>query len=120
VRQNPPLTELAQCWEEQHFRDRWQTLLSVDDIVDDLYSLLDELKITDKTFVIYSCVSPCPPMLPITVSVYMRPAIAHPCAHANAAAAELGPLPTDLIMGKLFSLTLVQLACYSSLCFQVF
>eukprot|EP00040_Diaphanoeca_grandis_P034069 m.209824 g.209824 ORF g.209824 m.209824 type:complete len:684 (+) comp33051_c0_seq1:81-2132(+) len=54
VKQNPPLTALAKCWEEQHFRDRWQTLLSVDDIVTDLFSLLDELKITDKTFVIYS------------------------------------------------------------------
>lgn len=53
IRQNPPLTALAQCWEEQHFRDRWQTLLSVDDIVKDLFALLDELSIADKTFVIY-------------------------------------------------------------------
>jgi N-acetylglucosamine-6-sulfatase len=54
VRQNPPLTALAKCWEEQHFRDRWQSLLSVDDIVRELFTLLDELTITDKTFVIYS------------------------------------------------------------------
>lgn len=54
IRQNPPLTELAKCWEEQHFRDRWQTLLSVDDIVADLYNLLAELDIEKKTFVVYS------------------------------------------------------------------
>ena len=33
VRQNPAFTELAHCWENQHFRDRWRTLLSVDEIV---------------------------------------------------------------------------------------
>jgi len=54
VRQNPPLTALAKCWENQHFRDRWQTLLSVDDIVRDLFNLLDELDVAKKTFVIYS------------------------------------------------------------------
>jgi len=70
VRQNPPLTPLAKCWEDQHFRDRWQTLLSVDDIVRDLFDLLDELDVAKKTFVIYSSdhVSrvrfPFPPSLP--------------------------------------------------------
>ena len=33
IRQNPPFTALAKCWEDQHFRDRWSSLLSVDDIV---------------------------------------------------------------------------------------
>jgi len=54
IRQNPPLNALAKCWENQHMRDRWQTLLSVDDIVTDLFALLEELAITKKTFVIYS------------------------------------------------------------------
>ena len=65
IRQTPPFTPLVKCWEDQHFRDRWQTLLSVDDIVHDLYGLLEELKlgILSKTFVIYSsdhgCKVPC-------------------------------------------------------------
>ena len=28
VRQNPPLTALAKCWEDQHFRDRWGCALA--------------------------------------------------------------------------------------------
>ena len=28
IRQNPPLSALAHCWQNQHFKDRWQTLLS--------------------------------------------------------------------------------------------
>lgn len=39
IRQNPPLTAQAECWENQHFSDRWRTLLSVDDIVTDLFAL---------------------------------------------------------------------------------
>jgi N-acetylglucosamine-6-sulfatase len=35
VRQNPPLDAEAKCWENQHFRDRWASLLSVDDILND-------------------------------------------------------------------------------------
>ena len=33
IRQNPPLSDDVKCWEDQHMRDRWATLLSVDDIV---------------------------------------------------------------------------------------
>ena len=75
IRQNPPFTPLVKCWEDQHFRDRWQTLLSVDDIVHDLYGLLEELGILSKTFVIYSsdhgCKVPC-----------VRPSCPMPMPHA--------------------------------------
>ena len=54
IRQNPPLSDLAHCWQNQHFKDRWQTLLSVDDIVTDLFALLEELEVDKKTFVVYS------------------------------------------------------------------
>jgi hypothetical protein len=57
IRQNPPLTAQAECWENQHFADRWRTLLSVDDIVTDLFALLHELDIEKKTFVVYVVVT---------------------------------------------------------------
>ena len=41
VRQNAGLTEEAKCWEDQHFRDRWRSLLSVDDLVE---ALTDKLQ----------------------------------------------------------------------------
>jgi N-acetylglucosamine-6-sulfatase len=54
IRQNPPLDDKVQCWENQHFRDRWSTLLSVDEIVGALITRLADLKIADKTFLFYS------------------------------------------------------------------
>ena len=49
------------CWENQHFRDRWQSLLSVDDIVTDLFATLEDLGIAKKTFVVYSSDHGCVP-----------------------------------------------------------
>lgn len=54
VAQNPPFIERVQCWENQHFRNRWGTLLSVDDILSDVMDLLDRKGVLDKTFIIYS------------------------------------------------------------------
>jgi len=54
IRQNPPLNELAKCWEDQHFRDRWASLLSVDDIVDAVVRQLDKHGILNSTYVFYS------------------------------------------------------------------
>ena len=48
IRQNPPFTDQVTCWENQHFRDRWATLLSVDEIVDAVVTKLTDLKILDK------------------------------------------------------------------------
>ncbi|KAJ9444272.1 Extracellular sulfatase SULF-1-like protein [Diplonema papillatum] len=38
IRQNPPLTAQVKCWEDQHFRDRWAALMSVDDLVADVHA----------------------------------------------------------------------------------
>lgn len=54
VRQNPPLDHNVKCWEDQHFRNRWRSLLSVDDIVEALYEKLDTLGLLETTFVFYS------------------------------------------------------------------
>ena len=54
VRQNPAFTELAHCWENQHFRDRWRTLLSVDEVVGAVVDKLTAAGVIDKTFIFYS------------------------------------------------------------------
>ena len=54
VRQNPPLSARVRCWENQHFRDRWRSLLSVDDLVGDVYSLLSAKGALERTYILYS------------------------------------------------------------------
>jgi len=52
VRQNPPLSDQAKCWEDQHFRDRWRSLLSVDDIVRETYLKLEKEGVLDNTYIV--------------------------------------------------------------------
>ena len=54
VRQNPPLDERVRCWEDQHFRDRWASLLSVDDLVDAVFELLERRGVAEETYVLFS------------------------------------------------------------------
>ena len=54
VRQNPPLDDAVACWENQHFRDRWSSLLSVDDLISDVYDKLKEKGVLEKTFILFS------------------------------------------------------------------
>jgi len=54
IRQNPPLDDRVNCWENQHFRDRWASLLSVDDLITDLYEFLDARLVLENTYIIYS------------------------------------------------------------------
>jgi N-acetylglucosamine-6-sulfatase len=54
IRQNPPLSERALCWQNQHFRDRWASLLSVDDMVLAVTNKLTEMGVLDKTYIFYS------------------------------------------------------------------
>jgi hypothetical protein len=54
IRQNPPLDAQVKCWEDQHFRDRWSTLLSVDEIVQTVVDKLTALKILDKVYTIHT------------------------------------------------------------------
>ena len=54
IRQNPPMSECLECWEDQHFRDRWRTLLSVDDLVEAVYERLERHGIADNTYFFYT------------------------------------------------------------------
>eukprot|EP01060_Flectonema_neradi_P001526 TRINITY_DN1090_c10_g1_i1.p1 TRINITY_DN1090_c10_g1~~TRINITY_DN1090_c10_g1_i1.p1 ORF type:complete len:537 (+),score=63.18 TRINITY_DN1090_c10_g1_i1:67-1677(+) len=54
IRQNPPLTDLVKCWEDQHFRDRWRTLASVDDLVQMVFDKLHHYNEFDNTYFIYT------------------------------------------------------------------
>ena len=48
------LSDVAHCWQNQHFRDRWASLLSVDDILDAVVARLEAQGVLDKTFIFYS------------------------------------------------------------------
>eukprot|EP01060_Flectonema_neradi_P037645 TRINITY_DN763_c0_g2_i1.p1 TRINITY_DN763_c0_g2~~TRINITY_DN763_c0_g2_i1.p1 ORF type:complete len:532 (+),score=69.66 TRINITY_DN763_c0_g2_i1:45-1640(+) len=54
IRQNPPLTDLVKCWEDQHFRDRWRTLASVDDLLTVLFNKVEDMGEMDNTFFVYT------------------------------------------------------------------
>ena len=54
IRQNAGLTQLARCWENKHFRDRWSSLLSVDDIVQSVVNMLDEGGVLNNTYIVYT------------------------------------------------------------------
>eukprot|EP01060_Flectonema_neradi_P002073 TRINITY_DN11254_c0_g1_i1.p1 TRINITY_DN11254_c0_g1~~TRINITY_DN11254_c0_g1_i1.p1 ORF type:complete len:541 (+),score=79.30 TRINITY_DN11254_c0_g1_i1:494-2116(+) len=54
IRQNAGLTELAKCWEDQLFRDRWRTLASVDDLVEIVFNKVRQYGVFDNTYFIYS------------------------------------------------------------------
>ena len=59
IRQNPPLSAQVKCWQNQHFRDRWASLLSVDDIVGAIVNKLEAQGVLDKTFIFYSSDRAC-------------------------------------------------------------
>eukprot|EP01060_Flectonema_neradi_P003729 TRINITY_DN1242_c1_g1_i1.p1 TRINITY_DN1242_c1_g1~~TRINITY_DN1242_c1_g1_i1.p1 ORF type:complete len:536 (+),score=103.61 TRINITY_DN1242_c1_g1_i1:44-1651(+) len=54
IMQNAPLNDLAKCWEDQYFRDRWRTLASVDDLVQIIHDKVEEYDLLGNTFFIYS------------------------------------------------------------------
>eukprot|EP00965_Chrysotila_dentata_P129785 4290737-Pleurochrysis_carterae.AAC.7 len=55
VRQNPPLSAGVLCWQNAHFRDRWASLLAVDDLVGEVLDLLSrDVTILKKTYVLYT------------------------------------------------------------------
>ena len=59
VRQNPALTQRAKCWENQHFRDRWRALLSVDDVIRAVYDKLAAEDALKDTFILYTISNLC-------------------------------------------------------------
>ena len=54
VRQNPAFTDRVHCWENKHFRDRWSSLLSVDELVGAVVDKLTTAGVIDKTYIFYS------------------------------------------------------------------
>ena len=54
IRTEPLITEGAAENITQVFKDRWRTLMSVDDLIYDTINLIDELGLTDNTYFFYS------------------------------------------------------------------
>eukprot|EP00511_Aplanochytrium_stocchinoi_P009394 CAMPEP_0204864468 /NCGR_PEP_ID=MMETSP1348-20121228/4082_1 /ASSEMBLY_ACC=CAM_ASM_000700 /TAXON_ID=215587 /ORGANISM="Aplanochytrium stocchinoi, Strain GSBS06" /LENGTH=589 /DNA_ID=CAMNT_0052015113 /DNA_START=333 /DNA_END=2103 /DNA_ORIENTATION=- len=54
IRQNAGLSERAYCWQNIHFRDRWLSLLSVDDSIKEILDKLEMLDVLDETYVIFT------------------------------------------------------------------
>ena len=54
VSTNPELTEYAISWIDQSWRDRLRSLLSADDLVQDIVQLLDSHKVLQNTFILFS------------------------------------------------------------------
>ena len=54
VRQQPPLTELEATKVDELYTSRLRTLLSVDDLVDDLIATLSDLGVLDNTYIIFT------------------------------------------------------------------
>ena len=54
VRQQPPLTELEANKVDELYASRLRTLLSVDDLVEDLVATLDNLGVLDNTYILFT------------------------------------------------------------------
>eukprot|EP00928_Gymnodinium_smaydae_P031549 TRINITY_DN23124_c0_g1_i1.p1 TRINITY_DN23124_c0_g1~~TRINITY_DN23124_c0_g1_i1.p1 ORF type:complete len:587 (-),score=30.69 TRINITY_DN23124_c0_g1_i1:88-1848(-) len=54
VRQNPAFTQRVHCWENAHFRNRWLSLLAVDDVVAAILQKLEETKTLENTYIFYT------------------------------------------------------------------
>lgn len=54
VQKTPPLSDRAACWERRHFQDRWASLLSVDDLVEGVYSKIEAAGLLDRTYIVYT------------------------------------------------------------------
>ena len=54
IRQNPGMTDPMKCWVDELFRDRWRTLLSVDDMVEAVFIRLDNHGLLDNTYFFYA------------------------------------------------------------------
>ena len=54
VAQNPPLDAEAEKWIDIHFRNRWRSIQGVDDMIELVLNRLQEWKVLDNTFVLFS------------------------------------------------------------------
>jgi len=54
VQQNPPITAEMEQWIDLHFRNRWRSLVGVDDMVGLVHAELLSLGILDNTYIFYT------------------------------------------------------------------
>lgn len=54
VAQNPPIDSEMAYWIDKHFRDRWRSIVGVDDMVGLLLDELERLGVADDTYVFYN------------------------------------------------------------------
>lgn len=54
VANNPALDANAKSFIDQHYRDRWSSLLSVDDFVSEMIDFLEESGMLENTYIIYT------------------------------------------------------------------
>jgi N-acetylglucosamine-6-sulfatase len=54
VAQQPPITTKQEQEIDSLFRNRWRTLISVDDLVEGLVGVAEELSIMDETYFFFS------------------------------------------------------------------
>jgi N-acetylglucosamine-6-sulfatase len=81
VAQNPPITDEMATWIDAHFRDRWRSIVGVDDMVGLVIAELERLQILDNTFVFYSSDHGCAERVTCRIS--------EPCVGTRSPAAEL-------------------------------
>ena len=54
VAQNPPFTGEAAHFIDVHFRDRWRSIVGVDDMIAEMVSFLENLKLMETTYIFFS------------------------------------------------------------------
>lgn len=54
VAQNPPINEEMETMIDQHFRDRWRSIVGVDDMIRLIWQELETLDVLSNTYIFYS------------------------------------------------------------------
>ena len=54
VAQNPPINEDMEIMIDKHFRDRWRSIVGVDDMISLIWKELDTLGVLQDTYIFYS------------------------------------------------------------------
>ena len=68
VAQNPPINEEMEVMIDQHFRDRWRSIVGVDDMIRLIWQELETLGVLSNTYIFYSSeYAPLCPLDPVIV-----------------------------------------------------
>jgi N-acetylglucosamine-6-sulfatase len=54
VAQNPPIDDEMEKWIDHHFRDRWRSIVGVDDMVGLVVAELERLQVLENTYIFYT------------------------------------------------------------------